>query len=110
MFKKLTGRKFEIKCLSSVVLSRGFTQATFQLLGKMLYLKKLFIAFDNGVLKDSAPIFIKAGRISSGPIAFLGFNFWRDCLTLSLSHNFVNVFYTYLVIEVIKVIILEFFA
>ena len=50
----LTGWKFEIQCLSSVFLSRGLTQATFALLGKMLYLNLLFIAIDSGVLKGSA--------------------------------------------------------
>ena len=33
--------------------------ATFALLGKMLYLKLLFIAVDKGVLKGSEAIFIK---------------------------------------------------
>ena len=65
MFKILTGRKFEIRCLSSVFLSRGLTQVIFVLLGKMLYLKLLFIAIDNGVLKGSAAILIKAGGIFS---------------------------------------------
>ena len=84
MFKIVTSRKFEIQYLSSVFLSRGLTQATFALLGKMLYLKLLFIAIDKGVLKGSAAILIKAGGILSWPIAFLGFNFWRHCLTSSL--------------------------
>ena len=47
-----------MQCLSSVFLSRGSTQATFALLGKMLYLKLLFIAIDRGVLKGSAAILI----------------------------------------------------
>ena len=84
MFKIFTGWKFEIHCLSSVFLSRGLTQATFKLLGKMLYLKLLFIAIDNGLLKGSAAILLKVGEILSWLIAFLGFNFWRHCLTLSL--------------------------
>ena len=65
MFKIVTSRKFEIQYLSSVFLSRGLTQATFALLGKMLYLKLLFIAIDKGVLKGSAAILIKAGGILS---------------------------------------------
>ena len=65
MFKVLTDREFEIQCLSSVFLSRGLTQATFALLGKMLYLKLLPIAIDNGVLKGSTAILIKAGGILS---------------------------------------------
>ena len=65
MFKILTGQKFEIQCLSFVFLSTGLTQATFALLGKMLYLKLLFIAIDKGVLKGSAAILIKAGEILS---------------------------------------------
>ena len=65
MFKTVTSRKFEIQYLSSVFLSRGLTQATFALLGKMLYLKLLFIAIDKGVLKGSAAILIKAGGILS---------------------------------------------
>ena len=84
MFKILTGQKFEIYCFSFVFLSRGLTQATFALLGKMLYLKLLFNAIDKGVLKVSAAILIKAGEILSWTIAFPGFNFWRHCLTLSL--------------------------
>ena len=44
---------------------RGLTQATFALLGKMLYLKLLFIAIDKGVLKGSGAILIKAGGILS---------------------------------------------
>ena len=47
--------------MSSVVLSRSLTQATFALLGEMLYLKLLFIAIDKG----SANILIKAGGILS---------------------------------------------
>ena len=58
MLKMLTGWKFEIQCLSSVFLCRGLTQATFALLGKMLYLNLLFIAIDSGVLKDSASVFL----------------------------------------------------
>ena len=46
-------------------LSRGLTQATFALLRKMLYLKLLFIAIDNCVLKGSAAILIKAGGVLS---------------------------------------------
>ena len=69
----------EIQCLSSVFLSRGLLQATFASLGKMLYLKLLFIAIDKGVLKGSAAILIKAGGILSSPIAFLGFSFWKHC-------------------------------
>ena len=65
MFQILAGRKFEIQCLSSVFLSRGLTQATFAFLGKMLYLKLLFIAIDKGVLKASAVILIKVGGILS---------------------------------------------
>ena len=65
MFKIVTSRKFEIQYLSSVFLSRGLTQATFALLGKMLYLKLLFIVIDKGVLKGSAAILIKAGGILS---------------------------------------------
>ena len=65
MFKTLTGRKFEMQCLSSVFLSRGLTQATFVLQEKMLYLKLLFIAINNGVLKGSAAILIKAWGILS---------------------------------------------
>ena len=65
MFKILTGRKFKMQYFTSVFLSRGLTQATFALLGKMLYLKLLFIAIDNGVLKGSAAILIKAGGILS---------------------------------------------
>ena len=65
MFNILTGRKLEIQCLSSVFLSRGLALATFALLGKMLYLKLLFIAIDKGVLKGSADILIKAGGILS---------------------------------------------
>ena len=53
MIKILIGRKFEMRFLSSVFLSRGLTQATFALLGKMLYLKLLFIAIDNGVLRGT---------------------------------------------------------
>ena len=70
-----------MQCLVSVFLPRGLTQATFTLLGKMLHLKLLFIAIDNGVLKGWAAIMIKAGGISSWPLAFLGFNFCRHCLT-----------------------------
>ena len=65
MFKTLTGRKFEMQCLSSVFSSRGLTQATFALQEKMLYLKLLFIAINNGVLKGSAAILIKAWGILS---------------------------------------------
>ena len=65
MFKILTGRKFEIQSWSSVFLSRGFTQATFALLGKILCLKLLFLAIDTGILKGSAAILIKAGEILS---------------------------------------------
>ena len=61
MFKILTGRKFKLQCLSSAFLSSGLTQAIFALLGEMFYLKLLFIAIDNGVLKGSAAILIKAG-------------------------------------------------
>ena len=63
VFKILTGRKFEIQALFSVFLSRGLTQATCALLGKMLYLKLSFITIDNGALKGSAAILIKAGGI-----------------------------------------------
>ena len=84
VFKILTGRKCEMKCLSSVFLSRDFAQATFALLGKMLCLKLLFIAIDNGVLKGSAAILITAGGILSWPIAFRGFKFWRHYLISSL--------------------------
>ena len=59
MFKIVTSRKFEIQYLSSVFLSRGLTQATFALLGKMLYLKLLFIAIDKGVLKGQQPFRLK---------------------------------------------------
>ena len=69
MFKIFTGQKFEIQCLSSV-LSRGLTQASFVLLGKMLYLKLLIYAIDKGVLKGLAAILIKAGGILSWPTAF----------------------------------------
>ena len=65
MFKTLTGRKFEMQCLFSVFLSRGLTQATFALQEKMLYLKLLFIAINNGVLKGLAAILIKAWGILS---------------------------------------------
>ena len=73
-----------MQCLSSVFSSRGLTLSTFAILGKMLYLKLLFVAIDNSVLKDSAAILIKSGGILSGPIAFFGFNFWRHWLTSSL--------------------------
>ena len=46
-----------------VFLSRGLTQVTIALIGKILYLKLLFIAIDYGVLKGSAVIVIKAGGI-----------------------------------------------
>ena len=39
------------------------TQTTFALLEKMLYLKLLFIAIDNSVLKGPAHILIKDGGI-----------------------------------------------
>ena len=51
VFKILTDWQFELQCLSSVFLSRGLTQATFVLLGKMLHLKLLLFAIDSGVLK-----------------------------------------------------------
>ena len=70
----MTGRKFEIECLFSVFLSRGLTQATLALSGKMLCLKLLLTAIESGVLKGSAAILIKAGGILSSPIAFLGFS------------------------------------
>ena len=41
----------------------------------------LFIAIDNGVLKDSSAILAKAGGRLSWPIVLLGFGFWRLCLT-----------------------------
>ena len=44
----------------------------------------LFIAIGNAVLRDSEAILIKAGWILSGAIVFLGFDFWRLRLTLSL--------------------------
>ena len=53
MFKIVTSRKFEIQYLSSVFLSRGLTQATFALLGKMLYLKLLFDAISKGELQGA---------------------------------------------------------
>ena len=65
MFKIVTSRKFEIQYLSSVFLSRGLTQATFALLGKMLYLKLLFDAISKGELQGSAAILIKARGILS---------------------------------------------
>ena len=82
--KILTGRKFEMQCLSSVFLSRGLTQAALALLPKMLHLKLLFIAIDNGVLKGSTAILIKGGGILSWKIAFLELIFLRYYLTLSL--------------------------
>ena len=80
----LTGRKFGIECLFSVFLSRGLTQATLALSGKIFYLKLLFIAIESGVLKDSAVILIKARGILSSPIAFLGFSCWSIFRTSSL--------------------------
>lgn len=59
MFKILTGWEFEIEWLPSVFLSRGLTQATFGLLGKILYLKLLFVATDNDVLTGSATFWLK---------------------------------------------------
>ena len=56
--------------LHMVYLSGGFTQATFVLLEKM-YLKLLFIAISNCVLKVSAAILIKAGGILAQVIVFL---------------------------------------
>ena len=77
-----------------VVLSRVLTQAAFALLRKMLYLKLLFIDVDNGVLKGSVAILIKAGGIWSWPIAFLGEN-----IVLSLVFYF-----TVIVLLLIKVL------
>ena len=56
--------------LHMVYLSGVFTQATFVLLGKV-YLKLLFIAINNCVLKVSAAILIKAGGILAQVIVFL---------------------------------------
>ena len=74
VFKILTGRKFKIVCLFSVFLSKGLTQATLALSGKILCLKLLLIAIESGVRKGSAAILVKAGGILSSLIAFLGFS------------------------------------
>ena len=85
MFKILAGWNFKIQCLSPVFLFRGLTQAGFVLLGKMLYLKLLFIAIDNCVFKRSAAMLIKTGGILSWAIAFLGVNFWLHSSYLTSS-------------------------
>ena len=54
-----------MQCLSSVFLSRGLPQAALALLRKMLHLKVLFIAIDNGILKGSTAFLIKGGGILS---------------------------------------------
>ena len=80
----MTARKFEIECLFSVFLSRGLTQATLALSGKILCLKLLLIAIESGVLKGSAVILMKAVGILSSSIAVLGFSCWSSFRTSSL--------------------------
>ena len=59
VFKILTGRKIEIECLFSGILSRGLTEATLTLSRKIFCLKLLFIAIESGALKGSAAILLK---------------------------------------------------
>ena len=68
----------------SVILSRGSSKATLAFLGKILYLKPLFIAMVSQPLKSSAPRFIRAGGILSLLTAFRGLRCWRHFLTSSL--------------------------
>ena len=80
----MTARKFEIECLFSVFLSRGLTQTTLALSGKILCLKLLLIAIESGVLKGSAVILMKAVGILSSSIAVLGFSCWSSFRISSL--------------------------
>ena len=69
--------------MSSAFLSRGLKKATFALLGKRLHLKLLFIAIDNGILKGSAAVLIKAKFLET-MLRFLTIYRPKNCVIVTI--------------------------